>query len=270
MSFESGESRSYPCATTPQDNLKKALTPQGSAPSSGKTSAVKSAPVVLSDGDKGGIGKSFLGRILTYLFSLEGIDWAGFDMDPRNSHLCRFHSNSGVVQLDWTDDASWDSLYAYIVRLDPSCVSLIDLPAQAGAVLAREYPRCLATANHVRRPLVRFWTLSPEFDSVNLLSQSLGSISLANTFVVKNLRNASRADFGLWDQSNTRARFLAGGGTELHLPSLANGVGRAIEANDISFFEATARLQEPWFVCDIESFLAEVHREFTPLIERFT
>lgn len=226
------------------------------------------APILGFDGDKGGVGKSFLARIQAYLVSNIGLDWVGFDLDTRNAHLTRFHQNMDVTRFDWTQPTAWDQLYGQIVRADASKVLLIDLPAQAGQVLLREYPRLLATARHTGRPLLRFWCLSRSFDSVNLLSQSLGSVPCADTFAVKNLRDGHRDQFDLWDRSKTRETLLSGGGTELCLPSLPAGVADAIEATDTSFIDAPSRITEPWFLYDLESFLHDVGSAFAPVVGR--
>src|SRR5690606_20291914 len=196
------------------------------------------APALVADGDKGGVGKSFLARIHAYLASTSGLDWVGFDLDTRNAHLARFHQNMDVTRFDWTQPAAWDQLYRQIMQTDASKVLLIDLPAQAGQVLSREYPRLLATARHAGRPVLRFWCLSRSFDSVNLLSQSLQAVSCADTFAVKNLRDGHPEQFELWDQSKTRELLLTSGGTELCLPCLPTGVADAIEAADTSFIDA--------------------------------
>ena len=226
------------------------------------------APVLVADGDKGGVGKSFLARVLAYLVSSTGLDWAGFDLDARNAHLTRFHQNMDVTRFDWTQPMAWDQLYGQIMRIDASKVLLIDLPAQAGQVLSREYPRLLATARHTGRPLLRFWCLSRSFDSVNLLSQGLGAVPCADTFAVKNLLDAHLESFDLWDMSKTRETLLSGGGTELCLPMLPAGVADAIEAADTSFIDAPSRITEPWFLYDLESFLHDVGSAFAPVVGR--
>lgn len=226
------------------------------------------APILAFDGDKGGVGKSFLARVQAYIVSSIGLDWVGFDLDTRNAHLTRFHQNMDVTRFDWTQPAAWDQLYGQIMQTDASKVVLIDLPAQAGQVLSREYPRLLATTRHAGRPLLRTWCLSRSFDSVNLLSQSLGSVPLGDTFVVKNLRDGRANQFDLWDNSRTRESFLSGGGTELCLPALPTGVADAIEATDISFIDARSRITEPWFLYDLESFLQDVNSAFAPVIGR--
>jgi hypothetical protein len=225
-------------------------------------------PVIISDGDKGGAGKSFLARILAYLLMQGGHSWAGFDLDPRNAHLQRFHKGMDVTRIDWTGQTSWDRLYDGIMEVDPSRVVLVDLPAQAGTVASREFPRLLATANHVGRPVLRFWSLTRDFDSVNLLAQTLNLLDLRNTFAVLNLRHATPEDFDLWLGSNTRRTLIASGGSELRLSRLPSGVAAAIDAADLAFSDALSHVRQPYYRIDIEAYLAEISREFAPVLER--
>lgn len=76
------------------------------------------APILISDGEKGGIGKSHLERLLAYLMSAHSVQWQGFDLDPRNSHLARFHPKVDVRRLDWNDAAAWEDLYHGIMQVD--------------------------------------------------------------------------------------------------------------------------------------------------------
>jgi hypothetical protein len=226
------------------------------------------APILISDGDKGGAGKSFLARILAYLLTHAGFPWEGFDLDPRNGHLSRFHKDMPVERVDWTVPAEWNRLYDRISEVEDSHALLIDLPAQVGTLAAREFPRLLATAKHFKRPVFRFWTLGRDFDSVNLLAQTLDLVELQNTFAVLNLRSASREDFELWNGSNTQTRLLKGKGAELQLPALSPGVAAEIEANDLSFHQALSSLKQPYFRFDIEAYLETIQREFATVLER--
>lgn len=230
--------------------------------------AHNAAPILVTDGDKGGVGKSHLMRLLTYLLAVNSIQWAGFDLDPRNAHLERFHQKFDVTRLDWTRPAAWEQLYQGIMSLDRTKTVLIDLPSQCGPVINDEYPRLVRTANHLERAVLRFWTLSHEFDSVNLLAHSASTIDCSNTFAILNLRNANRGDFNLWNTSKTRRSLLSAGGTELFMPKLPDAVANKIEAENLSFFEAASSLSEPWLQYDIESYLSVVEAEFAPVIAR--
>jgi len=227
-------------------------------------------PILITDGDKGGAGKSFIARILAYLLTEGGHPWKGFDLDPRNGHLHRFHKEMEITHIDWTGSTAWDRLYDGIMEVDSAEVVLVDLPAQVGLVTSREYPRFVATANYLQRPILRFWAIQNDFDSVNLLAQSLEMLDNRNTFAVLNLRNAARAHFDFWNNSKTRQALLQKGGPELELavPRLADGVAGAIDAGDLSFFKAAKQLKQPYLLYDIESYLAEIKVVFAPVLER--
>lgn len=228
------------------------------------------APIFVSDGEKGGVGKSHFKRTIAYVLSMRAIQWRGFDMDPSNHHLVRFHSKHDVEELNWQQPSDWEVLYEGIMQTDKSSVILIDLPSQCRPVMEREYPRLLRTAKHQGRPVFRFWTMSFGFDSVNLLLDSLAAVECSNTFAVLNMRDAKRGDFSLWDDSGTRRALLSGGGLEFCMPSLPGAVAKKIEAKDLSFLEALSCIEEPWLLCDLEGYLATVHEEFAELFERIS
>lgn len=229
----------------------------------------KPAPIIVSDGDKGGVGKSHLSRLLAYILAINGFSWRGFDLDPLNGNLERFHSKDHVKRLNWLVPAHWELLYEGIVGADPAQVVLIDLPAQSGLKAYDEYPRLNRTAKHLNRSVLRCWTMAPQFDSVNLLYRTLDAVEGSHTFAILNLRGADRSDFNdLWDKCDTRKALLASGGLELCMPQLSASAANKMDAKDYSFLEALSALREPWLVYDVEAYLAAILNELSPLVRR--
>lgn len=232
-------------------------------------SAKKPAPIIVSDGDKGGVGKSHVSRLLAYILTINGLSWRGFDLDPMNGNLERFHLKDPVKRLNWLEPSQWELLYQGIVDADPAQVVLIDLPAQSGLRAFAEYPRLNRTASHLNRSVLRCWTLAPLFDSVNLFYRTLDAVEGSHTFAILNLRGVHRSDFKvMWDDCDTRKSLLASGGFELCLPQLSTSVANRMDAEDYSFLEALTALKEPWFVYDIEAYLAAILSEFAPIVGR--
>lgn len=55
------------------------------------------AAILCVDGGKGGVGKTFLIRLLAYLLTVHNISWVGFDVDPTNQNFIRFHANEDIT-----------------------------------------------------------------------------------------------------------------------------------------------------------------------------
>lgn len=225
------------------------------------------APILVFDGEKGGVGKSMLARAVAFLVTLMSRLWRGFDLDPRNGTFERFHPDQ-VDRINWLEPSAWDDLYLHIIQTDPHSVILIDLPAQVGSAWANQAARLEATARHLKRPVIRLWTMSAGFDSVNQLHHSFHTVCPAQTIAVLNLHHAEERAFTTWKESNTRARLLQGGGLELRLPTLSAGVAKLLDDQNISFVAARSSVDLPFYLYDIEAFLAEVERQFAPLLER--
>lgn len=222
------------------------------------------------DGGKGGVGKSWLVRLLAFLLTINEIGWVGFDVDPTNQNFVRFHANDDITFIDWTIPGEWDRMLSLISQVDPEKCILIDFASQIGSVLPVQYPRMQATADHLGRQLFRLWTASPEYDSLNILNQTLEQVNCDRTFAVKNMRAATKEDFREWDLSNTRASLLAAGGTELVMPELSVGAARALEREDTPFIHASLDTLPAWFYYDVQAYLSEVRTAFAPLIGRIS
>lgn len=229
---------------------------------------VLARPVLITDGDKGGVGKSFLARLLVFLIESQGWRWKGIDLDSRNGHLQRYHKDHDVLRLEWTDPASWNAAYEFLIDAESEDFVVIDLPAQTGTIIADELPRLMATARSQGRPVYRLWLMSPGFDSVNLLNETFGLIDASSTIVVLNLKDARRDQFDLWNGSRLRANLLAGGGLELVMPRLPFGVSEVIEEKNLPFHQAVAMVPQPWLKFDIEGYLELFTSEFNELTER--
>lgn len=228
------------------------------------------AAILCADGGKGGTGKTYLIRLLAFLLTINEISWVGFDVDPTNQNFIRFHAGHDITFIDWTDPRDWDRMFALISQVDPQTCILIDFASQIGSVLPRQYPRLQATADYLKRPLFRLWTASSEYDSLNILNQTMNQVSCDRTFAVKNMRSATKHDFREWDESNTRTKMLAQGGTELVMPELSIGAARELERQDLSFARASLDTLQAWFYHDVYAYLAEVQKAFAPLLKRIS
>src|SRR5277367_5770944 len=89
----------------------------------------------LIGGDKGGVGKSMVARLLAQYFIDHSIAFTGFDADRTNGALLRFYgSYASAVQVD-----QYESLDTIVeaATSHPEHRILVDLAAQAGEPLTR-------------------------------------------------------------------------------------------------------------------------------------
>jgi len=86
-------------------------------------------------GEKGGVGKSLVARLLAQYFIDHGLPFVGFDSDRTHGALMRFYASySSPVLID--DYQSLDRLVE-LAAADPARRSLVDLAAQTQLPLAR-------------------------------------------------------------------------------------------------------------------------------------
>jgi cellulose biosynthesis protein BcsQ len=124
-------------------------------------------------GEKGGVGKSLMARILAQYFIDHGQPFLGFDCDRTHGALLRFYTTySTPVVID--DYQSLDRLID-LAAADPARRILVDLAAQARQPLSRWMAdsRLLELAPELKLSLVYWHVMDNGYDSVELLRQFL-------------------------------------------------------------------------------------------------
>ncbi|MEO1968423.1 MAG: division plane positioning ATPase MipZ [Sphingomonadaceae bacterium] len=225
------------------------------------------APIVISGGDKGGTGKSFLARTaLSYLRWL-GRMVVGFDCDNRNAHLERYAgTRTKVFRHNIRDHSSCSEMLTAWEGVDPNCIILVDLPGNIGDVLEVQKARIKLLASALNRPLICLWAATEEEDSIWLLKPMLDFIPPSQTLFIMNGRFGETLDkFELWNRSNTRAEFLAAGGSEGHLPVLSIYPRTKIARARCAFDDLAGAGLSMTEQIDFELWWAGVNRALQPL-----
>lgn len=224
--------------------------------------------LVLINSDKGGQGKSFEARALTWQLGVRGMPLALFDGDERNAHLQRFCGEQfKTIRFDARSEAGWTELFNGLDELEPNEVALVDLCAGTGAHLHKEAARLLANQDF-GMPLIHVWMGDASEDSVRLFRDLLPIAPVKQTVFVMNMRDDASLDrFGIWLNSHTRAQFIADGGTEITLPRLALRIHDKIAAERLPFpSERPVNWgRGDWFT--FLSFKAALEKEQAPLIK---
>lgn len=181
-------------------------------------------PIVLFDGDKGGVGKSTACGAFGDWALEQGIPIAIADGDARNADVFRiFDGIVPSVEINLRTHDGWMDL-ADFVHSNPDRLILVSMPAGVGAEMAHEAPRFVRQAKEFDRPGISLvWVINRTMDSINLLRESLqafGDEKPESMFVMKNLFYGDPAKFGRWENSEIRKEFEKRGGLTVNLYEL--------------------------------------------------
>lgn len=192
-------------------------------------------------GEKGGVGKSVVARLLAQYFIDRELPFVGFDTDRSHTSFTRFYADyASPVLVD-----SYEGLDEVVNVFDqpspeqPLPRVIVDLAAQTAAPLARwihdsELLAVLADLGIA----VNFWHVADAGrDSVELLAKLLDTYGAApNYIVVKNLGRGS--DFSQLDASDAMTQALALGARVVTLAQLHEASMRKIDRQNVSFWAA--------------------------------
>ncbi len=192
----------------------------------------------LIGGDKGGVGKSLVARLLAQYFIDHSIAFTGFDADRANGALLRFYADYAVpVQVD-----QYESLDTIVEAATsrPERRILVDLAAQAGEPLTRwmDESQLLAVAPELNLH-IRYWhVMDSGRDSVEVLRQLFDRHqSRLNYVLVQNHLRGS--DFGIFNQSGLAARAQEYDARVIAVGPMHDSTMNKIDAASSSFWAAT-------------------------------
>jgi len=191
----------------------------------------------LIGGEKGGVGKSMVSRLLAQYFIDHQIPFVGFDTDRSHGSLTRFYS-------DYASPALVDS-YEALDRIIESAVDhpgrrvLVDLAAQTHDPLAKwmDESGVLDLAD-VSGLAIHYWhVMDSGKDSVDLLKKLLDRFGHRLRYVL--VKNHLRGDdFSQLAQSGELDRALGLGAKVVNIKRLHDAVVQKIDAANSSFWAA--------------------------------
>jgi hypothetical protein len=187
-------------------------------------------------GEKGGVGKSVVARLLAQRFIDRSLPFAAFDADLSHGALVRYYS--GYAQpVDLGELGSADQIMDSVLGGMPNVV--VDLPAQSQRALrawldSTDVVECAREAG-VR--LVSWYVTDGGFDSVSQLEQQLAHHGSDLQYVV--VKNEGRSkSFRQLEASPAHSRVLELGGRVIVLPELDSAVMYEIDRSGLSFWAA--------------------------------
>lgn len=188
-------------------------------------------------GEKGGVGKSVMSRVLAQYFIDKQRPFTGFDTDRSHQSLRRFYADY-AHQTVIDSYESLDLIAESFVENSDRDV-LIDLAAQTNAPLNQWIQDSdLFDVLDEMSIAVNFWhVMDGSKDSVNLLNQLLDTHGDKPRYIIV-LNQGRSADFSIYDQSPVKERVHALGADTLTLPKLHEKTMQKIDFHNSSFWAA--------------------------------
>jgi hypothetical protein len=196
------------------------------------------ANIHLIGGEKGGVGKSLVARILAQYFIDNAIPFLGFDSDRSHGALMRFYAGyASPVLID-----RYENLDAIIeaATYNPEQRVLVDLAAQTQEPLTKwmDESQLLTVAPELGLN-IRYWhVMDAGKDSVDLLKRLFDRYGKNLNYVI--VRNQVRGDdFGVLDHSGELDRAREFNASVITIKRLHEASMIKIDAHSSSFWAAT-------------------------------
>ncbi len=191
----------------------------------------------LVGGEKGGVGKSMMSRLLSQFFIDHELPFIGYDTDRSNSSLTRFYGeHAQPVQTDRFE--AWDRIVETAVER-PGTRVLVDLAAQTNDPLVKwmEESGVLDMAD-LSGIAIHYWhVMDNGRDSVDLLARLLDRFGQRVHYVL--VKNQLRGeDFGQLERSGQLDRAIGLGAQVIEIRRLHEAVMQKIDARNASFWAA--------------------------------
>jgi hypothetical protein len=197
------------------------------------------AVIHLIGGEKGGVGKSLVARLLAQYMIDRELPFLGFDTDRSHGALMRFYAGyASPVLVDRYE--ALDAIIEAAVE-QPDRRILVDLAAQTHDPLA-EWMEAGGVIELARETglRIRYWhVMDAGKDSVDLLGKLLDRFGDGVDYVL--VRNEIRGgDFKVLDSSTELTRAKAMGAAVVTIKRLHEGAMNKIDAASSSFWQASA------------------------------
>jgi hypothetical protein len=187
-------------------------------------------------GEKGGVGKSVVARLVAQYCIDRAIPFAGVDADSSHGTLRRHYADHARA-VDLARLESADEIIALATDADRRVV--VDLPAQSERLLLSWLTEAnvVDLARECGIELVFWHVIDDGKDSISTLDRLIHRLGPSVRYrVVENLGRGK--DFSVFHQSPTHAAALALGALVIELPELLPAAMQKIDRTDASFWAA--------------------------------
>jgi len=188
-------------------------------------------------GEKGGVGKSLVARLLAQRMIDRKLSFTAFDTDRSHASLLRYYADfATLVEVDQVE--SLDRIVEAAARSEEQRV-LVDLAAQTSPALARwiEDSQLGEVAGEIGLSMAWWHVMDSGRDSTELLRQVLDRGFRGMELVV--CLNEMRGErFELFEESGLRQRAEEAGAKIVRIRKLQDDTMRRIDAQGASFWAA--------------------------------
>lgn len=188
-------------------------------------------------GEKGGVGKSLVARVLAQYCIDRGLPFIGYDSDKSHGALMRFYSDFATpIIVD--DYSSLDQMIEVAIE-DPNRRIIVDLAAQTQHALVRwiEDSGLLDLAQELGLSLTYWHVMDSGRDSVDLLRKWLDEFAGQMKLVIV-LNEVRSKSFRTLDESGELERALAFGAQVISIRQLHESTMQKIDSRSTSFWAA--------------------------------
>jgi len=198
-------------------------------------------------GEKGGVGKSVVARVLAQYFIDNELPFTGFDTDRSHTTFTRFYQGYAspvIVDRFESLDAIAQALVDHTGESTPSII--VDLAAQTASPVARWIKESdLLTLMAEMGITVNLWHIADSGkDSVDLLDRLIETYGEGPNYIV--VKNEGRgSDFSQLDHSEALQKALSKGAHVVSLGQLHESSMRKIDRQDTSFWAAVHQTSGP-------------------------
>ncbi len=194
----------------------------------------------LIGGEKGGVGKSLVARVMAQYFIDKAIPFMGFDTDRSHGSLLRFyHEFASSVDVD--DYGSLDTIVEAAAE-NPGLRILVDLAAQTHAPMVKwmDESGVLETVQELGLNLAYWHVMDSGKDSTDLLKKVLDQFGSRLNYVLV-LNQVRGETFDIFEKSGLKDQALGLNAKIITLRKLHEPVITKIDAVSSSFWAAQNR-----------------------------
>lgn len=201
-----------------------------------KTAVPTAKPrLILTHGEKGGVGKTTVARLIADFLASRDASFRAFDAEGAAGQLLRFHPNqTSAVEVDKA--AAIAPVLDFLMDGSPKRLALLDLGARSGEDLKDWLYKggALEEAEAGNLSITVVYVLGGAVDSVGHLKECYAALGDEVEYVVvKNFGVAEK--FDVYDSSNVRTDLQAAGAKEISIPELDGTVYQSVDRASIAF-----------------------------------
>jgi len=191
--------------------------------------------LVLTHGEKGGVGKTTVARLIADFLASKSTAFQAFDGEGETGQLLRFYP-AHTAPVDVADADGIAPVLDFLMDGQGQRLALVDLGARSGDEVSDWLYKggALEEAEAGNLRITVVYVIGGAVDSVGHLKNCFAALGGDVDYVlVKNQGVAAK--FDVYDGSNTRKDLLAAGAKEITIPALDGAVYQSVDRESAAF-----------------------------------